>query len=229
MVLQNNDDINTFFNKISLMPIHIQEFVVNIPETLLHFVIDSTKIFDDSHNAIHAVLVSYNACQIMKSLSDNYDEKFLLYTSLCHDICDHKYPNSISKNKLYEFLSEHMNDQMANDAMEIIDNISYSKEEKNRKKYCVHELQNEQLNDYMIAISDADKLEALGKTGIERCTEFTKSRGGKVPEDVIKHCHDKLMRLLPEYFIKSKIGRRMAIPLHNQIVEYVKNHEININ
>ncbi len=40
-------------------------------------------------------------------------------------------------------------------------------------------------------------------------------------DDVIVHCHEKLLRILPEGFIKTQYGKVLAQPLHDQIVEYV--------
>ena len=78
----------------------------------------------------------------------------------------------------------------------------------------------------MTAVSDADRLEALGQVGLERCIEFTKARNGIVPDDVVTHCHEKLLRLLPENFIKTQLGKSMAVPLHDVIVDYVKLNTI---
>ena len=62
----------------------------------------------------------------------------------------------------------------------------------------------------MIALRDADRLEAIGPEGIRRCQVFTESRGGKVPEDVVVHCHEKLLRLYNEHFICTEEGRRLV-------------------
>ena len=71
------------------------------------------------------------------------------------------------------------------------------------------------------AVRDGDRMEAIGEIGIDRCEKFTKLRGGKVPEDVVKHCFDKLLKLVPHGYIINKseeITRR-----HNVIVNYVES------
>ncbi len=190
-----------------------------IDDALINFVIESTKIFDDSHNHVHAMKVTHLAHTIMKSLRNDYDERLLTYIAMLHDVCDHKYPESISKQELSNFIITNLSAENEPIIMKIIDNISFSKEDKG-----LTEILPEQYSDYLIAVSDADKLEALGEVGLERCIEFTKSRGGIIPNDVVKHCNEKLLRLLPENFIKSQLAKSMAGPLHDVIENYVKIH-----
>jgi len=101
--------------------------------------------------------------------------------------------------------------------MSIIDNISYSKEVAGKTTQLPYPY-----NLYRDAISDADKIDGLD---INRCIEYTKMKGGKVPEDVIKHCHDKLLKLLPDRFIKTDTGKIMAEPHHEKIQAYVNSFE----
>ena len=42
----------------------------------------------------------------------------------------------------------------------------------------------------MEVVRDGDTLEAIGEIDIKRCEEFIKSRGKKIPEDVIIHCFE---------------------------------------
>jgi uncharacterized protein len=192
-----------------------------LDDVLLNFVKESTKHFDDSHNHVHAMKVTQNAHKIMKSIrgSRGYNEKFLTYVSMLHDVRDHKYPESISKEELVKFVEFHLGKELVNGVFLIIDNVSFSKENTGKREDV-----GEFYTDYLTALSDADRLEALGAIGIQRCEEFTLAHGGKVPEDVVKHCHEKLLRLLPEGFIKSPLARKMAEPLHQEILDYVKSH-----
>ena len=68
------------------------------------------------------------------------------------------------------------------------------------------------------------------QVGIDRCFEFRRAMGGgaggggdeaAVLADVVQHCHDKLLRLLPEGYIKTAAGRALAAPLHEEIVRFV--------
>jgi uncharacterized protein len=187
-----------------------------VDEQLLNFVVENTKHFDGSHNHVHALKVTHNAHVIMKSIKDTYDERLLTCVAMLHDVCDHKYPESIPKEKLSDFIKLYLSPMMEPIAMKIIDNVSFSKEDNG-----LQENLPEPYNMYLKALTDADRLEALGQVGIDRCIEFTRSHGGTIPQDVVKHCHDKLLRLLPEFFIKTDLGRQLAIPLHDEIYKYV--------
>ena len=96
----------------------------------------------------------------------------------------------------------------------LIDNVSFSKEDKIRKGLCSAPEIYPELHPYLQALRDADRLEAIGQIGIERCIEFTKSIGGNVPADVVTHCYEKLLRLYDEKFIVSEEARKRAVPLH---------------
>lgn len=198
----------------------IKKMPDNLPtlyETVIEFVKEHTKEFDQSHDYKHALIVYDNAMKIMDSFKFEYDQDILMFASLLHDVCDHKYPNIITLDKLGEFISSHIPNK-TNIVMKIINNISYSKEVAGKREKIDYPY-----NLYLDAISDADKIEALGKTGINRCETFTRAKGGKIPEDVIKHCYEKLLRLYPERFIRTDMGRQIAEPLHEEIIDYVKN------
>jgi len=185
---------------------------------VINFVKEATKHFDESHDVIHAICVYNNTMNIMNSMKNdfNFDYDIVMMASLLHDVCYHKYPNSITRNELEAFILSQVSKEKVKIILDIIDNISYSKEMKGQ----LVELKSP-YNTYRDVISDADKIEALGQVGINRCITFTKQRGGKVPEDVIAHCHEKLLKLLPEGFIRTEEGKRMAKPFHDEIVEYV--------
>lgn len=184
------------------------------------FVKENTKHFDSSHNHEHAQAVYGNALRIIEEDKFIVDNDIIELAAKLHDVRDHKYKHSISEEKLADFIMQTTNNILKTSRiLKIIDNISYSKEVKGKREKL-------QFPDdiYLDIISDADRLEAIGKIGIERCITYTKEIGGKIPEDVVKHCHEKLLRLYNDNFIKTKAGRRMAEPLHNEIVEYVKNN-----
>ena len=109
--------------------------------------------------------------------------------------------------------------------------MSWSKEDKLRKKSGIENAPvyepsfPEELKTYLQALRDADRLEAIGKIGVERCIMFNNSRGNKFPDDVIQHCHDKLLRIYTEHYIATEMGRKLAEPLHQDIVDFVKQYE----
>jgi uncharacterized protein len=109
--------------------------------------------------------------------------------------------------------------EKANVVLDIINNISYSQEIKGKRK-TLSEAGGGRM--YQDIVSDADKLEAIGTVGIERCIAYTRKCGGVIPADVVKHCHEKLLKLYPGNYIRTPMGRKLAGPLHDQVVDYVR-------
>ena len=70
------------------------------------FVKESTKHFDSSHNDEHAWLVYCSAIKIMESITQDYDFALLSIAALLHDVCDHKYPESIPRADLDDFIEK---------------------------------------------------------------------------------------------------------------------------
>jgi uncharacterized protein len=173
---------------------------------VLDFVKENTKIFDESHDWRHAVKVAYNSTRILNN-------KTVLYLALLHDVCDHKYPKSIKRELMTEYINTHLPEYKQIDAM--IEQISFSKQAKTKDF--------SQVDPVLEAVRDGDRLEAIGEIGLTRCETFTRSIGGRVPQDVIIHCFDKLLRIVPEGYISTEIGKRLARKEHNIIVDYVNN------
>ena len=57
----------------------------------------------------------------------------------------------------------------------------------------------------------------------DRPTRERPTRPGVIPDDVI-HCYDKLLKIYPNNYITSKIGRENAVKHHNVIVKYVRDN-----
>lgn len=188
-------------------------------EHIVNFVKESTKVFDESHDVHHAKAVYENACDIANHDYPSYNDNILMFASLMHDVCDHKYDVSVSKEERDEFINTHLSRNEAQIVIDIIENISYSQETKGKRKQLSYPY-----SIYQDIVSDADKLEALGEVGITRCELFTLERGGVVPRDVIIHCHEKLLRL-KDHFIRTVRGKQLATPLHQVIVEYCEKHQ----
>jgi len=89
-------------------------------------------------------------------------------------------------------------------------------------------------------VSDADKLESLGKTGLERCKEYQRHyyrerHNSEIPDylltrRVIENLQYRLL-MLKDNFIKTQSGKQLAIPLHNELLQelgqlYIDNFEI---
>jgi uncharacterized protein len=193
---------------------HQASSITMIYKNLLNFVETNTSQFDESHDVNHALAVYNNAIDIASHELPGFDDDIIQYSSLLHDVCDHKYENSISKAELNDFIKSQLSPQKAMVVIDIINNISYSQELKGLRRTL-----EPPYNIYQDIVSDADKLEALGQVGLQRCITFTLERNGVVPQDVIIHCHEKLLHL-KDNFIRTTRGRLLAIPLHNVIAEY---------
>lgn len=194
---------------------------MGIDRKLMDFVIQHTSTFDTSHDINHAIAVYENALDIAKHDYPLLNTKILMYACLLHDVCDHKYTHSVSKQERNEFIYRQLNNiEHSQCVIDVIENISYSQEVKGKRNTLKHP---DCL--YQDIVSDADKLEAIGKVGLERCIAFTIARGGKVPEEIVEHCQDKLLKLKDNY-IKTKRGKELAEPLHNVIEKYCKSHEL---
>ena len=178
----------------------------SIGAQVLQFVVKSTQLFDESHNWKHAIQVAHNALDII-------DSKEVLYLALLHDVCDHKYSSeSIQREELSQFIARNIPE--FGHINSLIDHVSFSSQKTMDKVHPVLE-----------AVRDSDRLEAIGEIGLIRCIQVTESRGGKYPEDVIDHCFDKLLRLVPEGYIANRTTE--AIRRHNVIVDFVKQNGYN--
>lgn len=206
--------------------------LLSLLDRLLNFAKESTKAFDESHNWIHALEVTRNALAICEDdeFKSSTNVVLLLTLSMLHDVCDHKYKElSITQQQLVQFidsLSSIYSTVNSTRLMKIIDSVSYSKQVK--KATLEHELTSEELNLLRI-LRDADRIEAIGARGIERCYQFTQQANPTFDEiaikkDVIQHCHEKLLRLYPEHFICTQGGRKIAEPLHQEMIVFVSQN-----
>lgn len=201
---------------------------------------------DDSHGHKHMETVAVNALKIFdkeRQKISEYDvdklERYIIITAWLHDVADHKYDKD---NRLKIVVSEFTKSVVDSEddvelILNIIDHISYSKE--NRALI----LGSGTPIDFRSVlggfgeivrniVSDADKLEALGKIGFDRCVDFTKHSykekyGVDISYDALKnnviaHSHEKLLRLKDE-FIRTEYGKQLAIPLHNELVIELNN------
>lgn len=200
----------------------------SLVDTLFAFAKEKTKDFDPSHGIEHAEKVYNNAMEIAKgSSSTTIDMNTLITVAILHDVCDHKYKDkSISKEDLRQFIASLASTYQLDTEtiMLIIDNISWSKQ--NKSGYVEPELSpsNQQI---LAIIRDADRLEAIGAIGIERCIEYTKAfhpnlEDRALIDHVLQHCDEKLLKIIDG--ITTEKGQSLAKPLHQEIVDYVSLH-----
>lgn len=176
-------------------------------QKVINFVKENTKQFDASHDLQHALKVAKNTIKIL-------NRKDVLYLALLHDVCDHKYPESMLRKDLSEWINSNLEEYKYID--NLIDKVSFSYQQKN-----MNEKINPELQLILDVVRDADRLESLGHVGVERLELYSK-RINRSQEDCIQYCFDKLLRLVPEKYIK--IVTPEVIDAHNVIVDYVNLH-----
>jgi len=141
-----------------------------------------------------------------------------------HDIADHKYDSDGSLQALLDtFGNKHIWNYP--EIKQVIKYISYSLE--NRALLAGTPLDYPAILGAYYAqirdiVSDADKLEALGATGVHRAIEYTTQANpaysrDQVIADVKKHAQEKLLRLASE-FIRNPTARAIAKTKHNEML-----------
>jgi len=180
------------------------------------------------------------ALDIIRSLVPVYDEDIVAYAALLHDTRDRKYPNSITLEQLSDFVISQLGSVKASCVLWIIDNLSWSGESTGKypRSSEIWDRDDQRSTGlpkaktraedgdcyikeiYLVVIRDADRIQALGEKGLERCLQLAKARGmtdrdGKI--NAWDHCREKLLRLMPERFIVTPRGRELAQPGHDWI------------
>ena len=185
---------------------------------------------DPSHGWEHMKRVATNALIIAQDYQD-IDINMVLAVAWLHDVADHKYDKD---GKLQDRLKEVVtivfnksDDQQL--CLNIIARISFSKEvqaqkDGNFKEW--HQILGDKGMMIRNIVSDADKLEALGLEGFQRCKIYTEecylTKNGQhisreeLKKNVINHANEKLLRLKDE-FIKTTKGKELAAPLHKEL------------
>ena len=203
--------------------------------TLLNICKNLLKDRDQSHGIKHTVQVYINSVLIYKKMCEMRKEKFsgkkynmIMMVSMLHDIYDHKYDTDgkIKIKLSSELLKNGVHKDKIESVFRIIDRVSFSYEKRKReeigaidKPYIFRDL-NIYEREIRDIVSDGDKLEAIGIIGINRCLEFTKSHvinnefvepsHKELTIELVKHCEEKLFKLLDSYYIRTFYGRELA-------------------
>jgi HD superfamily phosphodiesterase len=199
---------------------------------LSEFVKEICKGRDDSHGHMHMEAVAKTAKYIAEkeySTIQNYNTFLLdvITVAWLHDVSDHKYDhNGLLEEKLDEF--GYKNFTNFREYKQVIQLISYSYE--NNQILCGAPIDYENILGIYYAnirhiVSDADKLEAIGSVGIERCIKYIQHLNpcftkGEINQAVYFHANEKLLRLKDE-FIRTQTGKQLAIPLHQQMLDII--------
>jgi hypothetical protein len=202
---------------------------------LSEFVAETCKGRDESHGYAHMKAVAETSKFIIQQDWVYEDETGSLMldaitVAWLHDIADHKYDHD---GRLEQRLDAFGRTNISNytEIKNVIKYVSFSTENKAI-------LAGTPLNFPAILgvyyahvrdiVSDADKLEAIGTIGIQRCLEYTTHTNptythAQVISDVKKHAHEKLLRLASE-FIKTPAARAIADIRHNEMVDWLQAH-----
>lgn len=192
--------------------------MANIITRVIEFVKKTTQGRDSSHGLEHMKQVEELTIEILngEGIFDTEIRTIAQIVALLHDVADHKYnvdPEVVNKLLIQEKLD---NERI----MKLIDLISYSKEVADPTR-----LDKLSWDDLIIrnAVSDADKITAIGETGIKRCITYTKHTHPQCTDNqintlVIKHANEKLLRL-KDLFIRTKTGKTIAEIHHQRMIE----------
>ena len=204
-------------------------------QKVVAFVKKACKDRPPSHGHAHMLAVAECAMSIVNTLGVPELTERVFVVAMLHDVPDHKYDKDGKLKQLCcDFLLETgYSTQETEDIMNIVAHISYSREVKLRgelggpvdwevvlgSSFSAHVRQ---------IVSDADKIQAIGKIGIARCAHYVAERAEQKVEEsdlidaVVAHADEKLLRLYPE-FIKTSAGRELAKPLHEEMEEILRD------
>ena len=184
---------------------------------------------DESHGHAHMKAVAEMTSHIIsEDYSDRRQYKHLIQDAATaawlHDIADHKYDHDGTlEQRLDEF--GHKNISNYTDIKQVIKYVSYSTENKAILAGTLLDYDSLLTPYYALVrhiVSDADKLQAIGKIGITRALTYTRDANptyteAQVIADVRKHADEKLLRLATE-FIRTPTARALARKEHEDMI-----------
>jgi len=176
---------------------------------------------DESHGHAHMKAVAETCLHLIQcDYQDRRQYHHLMLDTITaawlHDIADHKYDKDGTLEKRLDTFG-HSNISNYNDIKKVIKYVSYSSENKAILAGTPLDYDSLLTPYYALVrhiVSDADKLEALGKIGITRAIIYTRDANPTFTEkqviaDVRKHAHEKLLRLASE-FIRTPTAQQLA-------------------
>lgn len=173
---------------------------------------------DGSHGLEHAKRVRARALLINRQLGLPVSAFDVSLVSLLHDVSDYKFDHDGKlKEQVILFLKNH---HMGSDKiMKTIEAISYSKEKKEGKRWFESYIGDHYWITVRDIVSDADKLEALGQEGGQRCLQYGAAHGNVGVKYLLQHMIDKLLCLRDEYIVTVP-GKEMVGHLHDELVVF---------
>jgi HD superfamily phosphodiesterase len=206
-------------------------------ENLSKFVSHICRDRDDFRGYGHMHQVAVNAIHIYNKLGthDLPTRDLIIIAAWLHNVADYKYDKDGSFTNLVNAYLHTIYPESPHKIKlieSIIDRMSFSKENevlKKEEKLDWEEVLGEQGMLIRNIVSDADKLEAIGMMGIERCILYGRDKyDGINDKDLIvkvqEHAEEKLL-LLKDHFIRTLPGKKMAELMHQEFVDGLKNIE----
>ena len=198
---------------------------------LSNFVDEICKGRDDSHGHAHMKAVAETTMLIIQEdfIDDTGNLTLDAITAAwLHDIADHKYDHDGTLEQRLDHFG-HTNIWNYHEIKQVIKYVSFSTENKAilaGAPLNFPEILGAYYSQIRDIVSDADKLEAIGSIGIQRCIEYTTHTNptythAQVIHDVKKHADEKLLRLASQ-FIKTPTARTIATHRHKEMEEWLQ-------
>lgn len=175
--------------------------MAEVPPFLAVFAKAALAQYDVSHDYNHSLRVWKNV-QVLPEFQvlTERDREIVMVACIVHDIVDHKYKNAITAEDLRAFLADRYGSFATEQVMHIITNISWSKRQ--------HNMPLPYNDDLRKIVQDADWWDALGLTGIERCSYFTSTRQPNLTtlqhtKEMLKHMEEKLLKIIDSFNFES--------------------------
>lgn len=165
--------------------------------------------WDESHGYQHVERVHLLSQRIALEQSRRSHQQFkpLIVTlaALLHDVGDHKYTDGEGETeRASTFLASiAAPPDVVTAVQEIVNAVSYSKEVKDPRRVMDVLERHPELG----PVQDADRLDALGATGLARLFYFSGARLRPM-DDAVRHIEDKLLKL--PGMMKTEVGAEMA-------------------
>jgi HD superfamily phosphodiesterase len=184
---------------------------------LIEFAKKAYKNHDSAHNLDHAMNVFENSLKIISGegiIMDDIEKLLLPFVMIGHDFRDHKIKNALSDDEIDQFYKLHLGDYFA-EVIHIHNNCSWSK----RKSSVPLETGRDWMRK---VLQDADWLEAIGETGLQRCIEYSASIGGSTA-DICAHIREKLLLIPAE--LNYATSKTMSAGMLDPLYKYLEQNE----
>ncbi|EFA77553.1 hypothetical protein PPL_12156 [Heterostelium album PN500] len=199
---------------------------------------------DPSHDWAHVVRVINLVETIAREEKYSGDMEILLLSAILHDVGDWKYSGNenAATNAIEAFLSSNSYPSEKIDRIcKIVDDVSF-KNELGRPTDYIYSKESK-------IVQDADRLDAIGATGVARTFAFGATKGskfygensfgreivtemkkeeymGKKGEPTVDHFYDKLFRL--KSMMKTETGKRMAEKRHQFMIDFIEQFNLEV-